>query len=201
MWVVFCSAGLSIQGVAKVDTSFVRSQVEFNVATEVKLNLVSDIDFYNSIALCLQLKQPDSVVRYTLHTADWHGMSFNIHEPCQSIEYAYIKLRKMINWWHCHLGWLKGKNTPFWFRMCNFISNRYIQLLKCNIITLVNGDKTKEASTANPNEMAVQGSWFLPFQTQCVQGRADSGQQTQTAQVQVQNAESIWENLRTKQEE
>nr|CAD7591086.1 unnamed protein product [Timema genevievae] len=53
-------------GLIKVDTSFVRSQVEFNLATEVKLNLVSDIDFYGNLALCLQLKQPDSLLANAL---------------------------------------------------------------------------------------------------------------------------------------
>lgn len=57
------SAGIMIQGVMKVDSSFVRSQVEFTLATEAKLNLVSDIDFYSSVALCLQLRSPDSVIK------------------------------------------------------------------------------------------------------------------------------------------
>jgi hypothetical protein len=52
-----------IQGVMRVDSSFVRSQVEFTISTEAKLNLVSDIDFYNSVALCLQLRSPDSIIK------------------------------------------------------------------------------------------------------------------------------------------
>jgi hypothetical protein len=52
-----------IQGVMRVDSSFVRSQVEFTISTEAKLNLVSDIDFYNNIALCLQLRSPDSIIK------------------------------------------------------------------------------------------------------------------------------------------
>nr|CAD7575870.1 unnamed protein product [Timema californicum] len=63
-------AGIALQGLIKVDTSFVRSQVEFNLATEVKLNLVSDIDFYGNLALCLQLKQPDSVVRHNIYKVE-----------------------------------------------------------------------------------------------------------------------------------
>nr|CAD7406987.1 unnamed protein product [Timema cristinae] len=64
------NAGIALQGLIKVDTSFVRSQVEFNLATEVKLNLVSDIDFYGNLALCLQLKQPDSVVRHNIYKVE-----------------------------------------------------------------------------------------------------------------------------------
>jgi hypothetical protein len=59
----YCSAGVTIQGIMRVDSSFVRSQVEFNIATEAKLNLVSDIDFYSNVALCLQLRSPDSVIK------------------------------------------------------------------------------------------------------------------------------------------
>jgi len=55
-----CSAGVTIEGIMKVDSSFVRSQVEFTIATEAKLNLVSDIDFYRNVVLCLLLRCPDS---------------------------------------------------------------------------------------------------------------------------------------------
>jgi len=55
---------VTIQGIMREDSSFVRSQVEFTVATEAKLNLVSDIDFYSTIALCLQLRSLASVIEY-----------------------------------------------------------------------------------------------------------------------------------------
>lgn len=57
------SAGIFLQGIMRVDTSFVRSKIEFNVATEVKLNLQSDLNFYNEISLCMQLSQPDSLIK------------------------------------------------------------------------------------------------------------------------------------------
>ena len=57
------NAGLTLQGSIKVDSSFVKSQVEFNIATEAKLNLMSDIDFYTNVAICLQLRSPDSIVK------------------------------------------------------------------------------------------------------------------------------------------
>lgn len=60
---MYCSAGVSLQGLVKVDSAYVRSQIEFQVGTEVKLNLVSDIDFYSKVALCMQLKQLDSLIR------------------------------------------------------------------------------------------------------------------------------------------
>jgi len=54
---------VTIQGIMRVDSSFVRSQVEFTIATQAKLNLVLDTDFYNKFALCLQLRSPDSVIK------------------------------------------------------------------------------------------------------------------------------------------
>jgi len=47
-----------------VDTSFIKSQVGFNLGTEVKLNLQSDLNFYGGVSLCMQLVQPDAVLRY-----------------------------------------------------------------------------------------------------------------------------------------
>nr|XP_018897210.1 PREDICTED: microsomal triglyceride transfer protein large subunit [Bemisia tabaci] len=60
------NAGVSLQGLVKVDSAYVRSQIEFQVGTEVKLNLVSDIDFYSKVALCMQLKQLDSLIRHNI---------------------------------------------------------------------------------------------------------------------------------------
>ncbi|GFG29687.1 hypothetical protein Cfor_03737 [Coptotermes formosanus] len=64
------NAGVTIQGIMRVDSSFVRSQVEFNIATEAKLNLVSDIDFYSNVALCLQLRSPDSVIKHNVYKVE-----------------------------------------------------------------------------------------------------------------------------------
>ncbi|KAJ4438443.1 hypothetical protein ANN_14388, partial [Periplaneta americana] len=63
-------AGVTVQGIMRVDSSFVRSQVEFNIATEAKLNLVSNIDFYSNVALCLQLRSPDSVVKHNIYKVE-----------------------------------------------------------------------------------------------------------------------------------
>ncbi|XP_021915479.1 microsomal triglyceride transfer protein large subunit isoform X2 [Zootermopsis nevadensis] len=64
------NAGITITGIMRVDSSFVRSQVEFNIATEARLNLVSDIDFYSNVALCLQLRSPDSVVKHNIYKVE-----------------------------------------------------------------------------------------------------------------------------------
>lgn len=58
------SAGLSLTGLTRVDSAFVRSQVEFNLASEPRLNLVSNLDFGSGMALCMQLKQPDTILKY-----------------------------------------------------------------------------------------------------------------------------------------
>ncbi|GLH02480.1 Microsomal triglyceride transfer protein large subunit, partial [Gryllus bimaculatus] len=57
------NVALLLQGLLRVDSSFVRSQVEFNVATEPRLELSSDVDFYDKVALCMQLRQPDAELR------------------------------------------------------------------------------------------------------------------------------------------
>lgn len=59
----YFSAGIVVQGLLRADTSFVRSQVEFVLTTEPKLDLVSDLDFYNTNSLCMQLKQPDTTLK------------------------------------------------------------------------------------------------------------------------------------------
>ncbi|XP_059476430.1 microsomal triacylglycerol transfer protein [Neocloeon triangulifer] len=68
--VVEKNAGVVMQGIITVDTSFVKSMVDFNIAMEPKLNLVSDVNFYNKVALCLQLSQPDSTVKHNIHKVE-----------------------------------------------------------------------------------------------------------------------------------
>uniref|UniRef100_A0A8D8QVR0 Microsomal triglyceride transfer protein large subunit n=1 Tax=Cacopsylla melanoneura TaxID=428564 RepID=A0A8D8QVR0_9HEMI len=63
-------AGISILGGIRVDTNFVRSFVTYNISSEVELSLSSDINFYNKIAMCMQLKQPDSVIRHNIHKVE-----------------------------------------------------------------------------------------------------------------------------------
>lgn len=63
-------AGLSILGAMRINTNFIKSFVTYNISTEVELSLSSDINFYNTIAMCLQLKQPDSVIRYNIHKVE-----------------------------------------------------------------------------------------------------------------------------------
>ncbi|XP_063244373.1 microsomal triacylglycerol transfer protein isoform X2 [Bacillus rossius redtenbacheri] len=64
------NAGIFLQGLAKVDSSFVRSQAEFTLATEAKLNLESDVSFSDKVAMCMQLKQPDSVIRHNVYKVE-----------------------------------------------------------------------------------------------------------------------------------
>ncbi|KAL1464053.1 hypothetical protein WDU94_003737 [Cyamophila willieti] len=63
-------AGISILGGIRVDTNFVRSFITYNISSEVELSLSSDINFYNKIAMCMQLKQPDSVIRHNIHKVE-----------------------------------------------------------------------------------------------------------------------------------
>ena len=56
-------AGISVTGLMRVDTAFVRNQIEYNVATEPTLSLTSNVDFSSNVALCMQLKQPDTILK------------------------------------------------------------------------------------------------------------------------------------------
>lgn len=49
-----------------VDTSFVRSQIEFSASIEPKLHLKSDIDFSGNINLCMRVTQPDTIFRHNI---------------------------------------------------------------------------------------------------------------------------------------
>ncbi|KAF2884917.1 hypothetical protein ILUMI_21251 [Ignelater luminosus] len=60
------SAGIIILGLIRVDTSFVKSQVEFSVSLEPKLNLQTDIEFSSNVNLCMKLSQPDFMFRHNV---------------------------------------------------------------------------------------------------------------------------------------
>nr|XP_045590522.1 microsomal triacylglycerol transfer protein-like [Procambarus clarkii] len=52
-------AAMVIQGVARVDTSFVQTLIEFNTGAQTQLNFISDLEFYDEVAMCLQMVQPN----------------------------------------------------------------------------------------------------------------------------------------------
>ncbi|KAJ8915951.1 hypothetical protein NQ315_016627 [Exocentrus adspersus] len=60
------SAGIVITGSIKIDTSFVKSQMEFSSSVEPKLNLQTNIDFSSNVHLCMRLSQPESVFRHNI---------------------------------------------------------------------------------------------------------------------------------------
>lgn len=53
---------MSLQGQMRVNSDFVKTKLEFNVESEMKLNLQSDINFYDGNSLCMQLSQPEVTV-------------------------------------------------------------------------------------------------------------------------------------------
>ncbi|XP_044272344.1 microsomal triglyceride transfer protein large subunit [Tribolium madens] len=61
------SAGIVTNGLIAIDTSFVRSQIEFSASIEPKLNLKSDIDFSGNMNLCMRVTQPDSIFRHNIY--------------------------------------------------------------------------------------------------------------------------------------
>ncbi|CAG9774022.1 unnamed protein product [Ceutorhynchus assimilis] len=60
------SVGYVTKGCIKVDTDFVKSQLEFEGSVEPKLNLEIDADFSDNVKLCMRLSQPDSIFRHSI---------------------------------------------------------------------------------------------------------------------------------------
>ncbi|KAJ8979263.1 hypothetical protein NQ317_012733 [Molorchus minor] len=64
--VVEKSAGIAIMGTTKVDSYFVKTEIEFGASIEPKLNLQTDIDFSSNVHLCMRLTQPETVFRHNV---------------------------------------------------------------------------------------------------------------------------------------
>lgn len=60
---LFVSAGIAVEGVMSLETSFVNLKAVTTVTKEPKLQLQSDIDFANEPKLCIQLSQPDTELK------------------------------------------------------------------------------------------------------------------------------------------
>lgn len=61
------TGGIVVIGVNAIDTSFIKTQVEFSSSIETKLDLQTDIDFSSNAQLCMRLTQPDSVFRHNIY--------------------------------------------------------------------------------------------------------------------------------------
>lgn len=69
--VVNSRAALFVHGEAHVDTSFVKSHVEFVMGGEAKLDCVTDLEFYEKpYKMCIQLEQPGFEFRYNFRKAE-----------------------------------------------------------------------------------------------------------------------------------
>lgn len=53
-------AAMVIQGVARVDNSFIQALIEFNTGAQAQLNFISDLEFYEDIMMCLKMVQPNT---------------------------------------------------------------------------------------------------------------------------------------------
>ena len=56
-------AGLVLQSTIRVDTSFVKSRVDYSTAAEAALHFISDINFYDGVLMCMKLTQPEFIVK------------------------------------------------------------------------------------------------------------------------------------------
>ncbi|XP_057665550.1 microsomal triacylglycerol transfer protein [Diorhabda carinulata] len=61
------TGGIVVVGVNTIDSSFIKTQVEFGSLIETKLDLQTDIDFSSNAQLCMRLTQPDSVFRHNIY--------------------------------------------------------------------------------------------------------------------------------------
>lgn len=52
-----------MHGSVSIENPFIGSALDFDVSSDLSLDLVSDLDFYGDIALCVRLSHPDSSVR------------------------------------------------------------------------------------------------------------------------------------------
>ncbi|XP_067124270.1 microsomal triglyceride transfer protein large subunit-like isoform X2 [Centruroides vittatus] len=65
--VVKNSGAFAIEGSARIDSSFIASQVGFNLGGESYIDFVTDFDFYDSpYRTCLQMSQPDLEIIYNV---------------------------------------------------------------------------------------------------------------------------------------
>ena len=55
IFLVTFRAAMVIQGVARVDSSFIQALIEFNVGTQAQLNFMSDLEFYEEVMMCLKM--------------------------------------------------------------------------------------------------------------------------------------------------
>lgn len=60
------SVGLHVAGKILVNAGFVTLDLHFTLEKEPKLNLNTDVDFSSENLLCMQLSQPDDVLRYAI---------------------------------------------------------------------------------------------------------------------------------------
>ena len=57
------SAGYAIEGTLIINARFISLKSQFTITQEPKLKLVSDSEFSSEVMLCIQLSQPDTILR------------------------------------------------------------------------------------------------------------------------------------------
>ncbi|BES87826.1 transfer protein [Nesidiocoris tenuis] len=60
-------AGLAFDGRIDIDATYVKTTAEYNLFSEPELHLKADLEFHSGVALCLQLHQPTSSMRYNTY--------------------------------------------------------------------------------------------------------------------------------------
>lgn len=59
----FIRAAWALDGSLTVVTPFVKSSVDFDVATEGKIDFVTDVNFYDGLSMCLRMGQDEFKIK------------------------------------------------------------------------------------------------------------------------------------------
>ncbi|CAG0914912.1 unnamed protein product [Notodromas monacha] len=81
-------AAFVIRGQATADTSFVQSQLEFNLAADSQLQLVTDSDFSDKTVMCIQMSQPQFLLKHKVRK--WEHIIGQKHRLHKSLKRTHI---------------------------------------------------------------------------------------------------------------
>ncbi len=123
--------GIALTGSISSETNFISLNMDFTITEEPKLQLLSDSDFSSDVKLCMQLSQPEIVMRSVyLSTISWLVERFTLikntfcfyrrHEITKEQLIPGYTVRRKMNFVHRLPGfthYLNQKNND----MCNSI--------------------------------------------------------------------------------
>lgn len=95
--------GIALTGSISSATSFVSLNMDFTITEEPKLQLLSDTDFSSDVKLCMQLTQPEIVMRLVNYTDSMINLninSFHRHDITKIQKINGYTVRRKMNFTH-----------------------------------------------------------------------------------------------------